>query len=506
MDMATQPVCATTMIAGKPRRRVAFWIDELSDEFLDALRAEGVDVVAIFQASHPAVPSYSVYELFFGGEKFSGLPPGRAPPAWIDDASFRLYARCVQRIGIYPASDFFEAFSGGIVLPSDIENWARVHLDRALQVLEAASAEEVWFAFNPHLGVDNMLALAAMRTGRKCLVFSQIRFAPKFSWKLLGADRNVPAIALGFKPWHEGAVEPNLFYMREQRAASLTVGMGTRFDYLWRRLVRGDWSAISSRLYGYARKRRWWTWLFMLELLDRRTRPWAFYRWAFRKRFERERKQLDIEALSFTPENFIYFPLHLEPEENVHVLGADYTNQLDAVVALHDILPKGWSILLKENPIQTFQNRGQPFRERLKALPNVRFVRGGTPSEDLIARSRLVATITGTAGYEALLSGKPCIYFGEAWFAGLPGATPFSTELDLERLSALRISKLELDEAVDVMLGALADGLAHPRYACIHSKTHDVVTLYAEAARSMVAISESYDDVVATYSRSCESI
>lgn len=499
MDMATQHVRTLSTTAGKPRRRVALWIDELSDEFLNALLAEGVDVVAVFQASHPAVPSYSVYELFYGGEKFFGLPPGKAPPAWIDHASFRLYARCVQRIGIYPASDFFEAFSGGIVLPGDIEDWARVHLDRALQILEATSAEEVWFAFNPHLGVDNMLALAAVRTARKCLVFSQIRFAPKFSWKLLGPDRNVSAIAAGFKPWHEGAVEPNLFYMREQRAASLTEGMSTRFDYLWRRLIRGDWSALSSRLYGYARKRRWWTWMFVLELLDRRTRPWTFYRRAFRKRFERERKQQNREALSFISEDFIYFPLHLEPEENVHVLGGDYTNQLDAVVALHDILPEGWSILLKENPKQTFQNRGQPFHDRLRALPNVRFVRGDTPSGDLIARSRLVATITGTAGYEALLSGKPCIYFGEAWFADLPGATPFSAELDLERLSARRISKLELDEAINVMLGALADGLAHPRYAGIHGKTHDLVTLYAEAARSMVAISESYDDVVATY-------
>ena len=30
--------------------------------------------------------------------------------------------------------------------------------------------------------------------------------------------------------------------------------------------------------------------------------------------------------------------------------------------------------------------------------------------------------ITGTAGYEALLAGKPCLYFGEPWYGDLLGA------------------------------------------------------------------------------------
>ena len=90
-----------------------------------------------------------------------------------------------------------------------------------------------------------------------------------------------------------------------------------------------------------------------------------------------------------------------------------------------------------------------------------------------------------------MLKGKACLYFGEAWFAGLPGATLFNPDVDMELLSKTHVPREVLDDAMNRMLSGLADGLAHPRYAIIHGVSHDVPTLYREAARSMVTISGS---------------
>ncbi len=471
------------------RRRVVLWIDEVNTDFLDALQSEGIEVAAVVQASHAGVPSFSVHDLYFGSGEVQALPRVTAPAGWIDDESFRTYARCIQRIGFYPGTDYFETVSSGVALTSDLEDWARVHLNHALQILDGVSADEVWFSFTPHLGVDNMLALAAIRSGRTCLVFTQIKFATKFSWKQLGVTQPAAPLPLQWKPWRGGAVQPNLFYMRENDTRPWYQDVGARIRFMARRLGRADWASVASRLYQAARKRRAWRWMHLLELQDRRTRPWAALRLQVRRGFERRlagRISLpSAEGLG----DFVYLALHLEPEENVHALGGRFRNQLDAVVALRELLPEGWTLILKENPKQTFAHRGQPFDMRLAGLDRVRWVDPAVASKDLIARARLVASITGTAGYEALLAGTPCIYFGEAWYAGLPGSFAFSAELDLLAASRCPVSLNELDAAVDALLGGLADGLAHPRFAGIHRENNDIPALYREAARSMASIS-----------------
>ncbi len=470
-------------------KRIALWIDELDERFLDALRLEGVEVVAVFQAPHSSVPSFSIHDLFFGSRALSELPQVTAPVGWIDDSSFRLYARCAQRVGFYPGSRFAETSSGGIMLGSDVEDWARVHLDRSLQVLEGLKVDEVWFSFHPHLGVDNMLALAAIRTGRKCLVFTQIRFAPKFSWKQIGAVKVREQMPQPWKPWENGAVQPNLFYMRSERGYEWNRDLRRRIWSVVRRVATLDFSALSFRLYQSAQDRENWAMMSLLEHLDPRTRPWAPLRSASRRRFDINKTKRKRFHPAEGSGNYVYFPLHLEPEENVHVLGGAFTNQLDAVVAMHESLPPGWMLVLKENPIQTHLHRGVPFDERVATLPNVRFAFGAFSTHELIRQARLVATITGTAGYESLLAGKPCVYFGDAWYSDLPGATGYYEGIDLVALAETRVEPEELDDGLRKALTKLPDGLAHPRYAQIYADDEEISMLYREAARSMVVVS-----------------
>lgn len=54
-----------------------------------------------------------------------------------------------------------------------------------------------------------------------------------------------------------------------------------------------------------------------------------------------------------------------------------------------------------------------------------------TNTYELINKSQFVATITGTAGFEAISGGKPALTFGRAWYRCLPGVTVYNDKVQL---------------------------------------------------------------------------
>ncbi len=125
---------------------------------------------------------------------------------------------------------------------------------------------------------------------------------------------------------------------------------------------------------------------------------------------------------------FVYFPLHYQPERTTTPDGGPFGDQFLAASILANALPPGWRLLIKEHPT-TFawellgeKGRWDGYYERFLELPRTAFVPIEVPSQQLIAASRAVATITGTAGWEALQLGKPAIAFGNAWWALCRGA------------------------------------------------------------------------------------
>ena len=56
------------------------------------------------------------------------------------------------------------------------------------------------------------------------------------------------------------------------------------------------------------------------------------------------------------------------------------------------------------------------YYKKLKKIPNVKLIKPNIPSFDLIAKAKLVVTITGTAGWEASFLKKPVITFGNIFY------------------------------------------------------------------------------------------
>ncbi len=205
-----------------------------------------------------------------------------------------------------------------------------------------------------------------------------------------------------------------------------------------------------------------------------------FFERAFRKICENKRKneykkkmgEVEQKAIDFR-KPFIYFPLQLNPELTTTSLGGDFFDQVLAIERLSCILPEGWKIYVKENPKQTYFMRGEFFFRRLQSLSDVVFVSKTMCTYDLINKSRIVATVTGTAGWEAITSGKNVIVFGNAWYKNFPGAHRFSDEMSLDSIASNDINLMKVRDKLNDMISKMGKGVIDPVYKDIVDKYSD---------------------------------
>lgn len=117
-------------------------------------------------------------------------------------------------------------------------------------------------------------------------------------------------------------------------------------------------------------------------------------------------------------EPYIYFPLHLTPEASTMVLAPAFADQLALIDHLAAQIPLTHKLYVKEHP--TMIGRRPPgFYERIRRHVNVRLINPLTDSMALSRHAGLVAVITGTVGWEAILMGRPVLIFGESFFSHL---------------------------------------------------------------------------------------
>lgn len=142
---------------------------------------------------------------------------------------------------------------------------------------------------------------------------------------------------------------------------------------------------------------------------------------------------------------FLYFPLHYEPERTTSPDGDIYYDQIRVALELRARLPKEIILVVKEHPSQLFINmrgykgRDRSFYEVLSRVEGLVLAPLDFSSKELITKSIGVATVTGTAALEAVFSGRPALVLGNAWFLGVPGAYRMSDFSDF--LAAARNPK-----------------------------------------------------------------
>ncbi|MAS81230.1 MAG: hypothetical protein CMF45_00920 [Legionellales bacterium] len=130
-------------------------------------------------------------------------------------------------------------------------------------------------------------------------------------------------------------------------------------------------------------------------------------------------KKTYITANNLEHTNYCFFPLHLEPERVLLISARYFMNQIEVVRNIAQSLPTGMSLVVKEHP-KGFGRHPLGYYKKLLNIPNVRLISPYTPSELIIQHSKLVSTIAGTVGWEAMLREKPVVIFGPTVYEFLP--------------------------------------------------------------------------------------
>lgn len=111
---------------------------------------------------------------------------------------------------------------------------------------------------------------------------------------------------------------------------------------------------------------------------------------------------------------FAYYPLHYDPEATTMILSPMLTDQVAIVEALSKAIPSNWTLAVKEHR-SMMGRRPRTVYEKLRRLPKVELIHPYEDPYPLIRGARLVTTISGTSGIEAMLLGKVPLFLGNMY-------------------------------------------------------------------------------------------
>ncbi len=146
-------------------------------------------------------------------------------------------------------------------------------------------------------------------------------------------------------------------------------------------------------------------------------RKWGSKARMFKKEYTQYQKNPNYEK------NYVYVPLAFQPEQTTCPMGGVYDDQLLMIDMLSHNLPEGWVLYVKEHLPQWYPHsseshlyRYEGYYAEIANMKNVQLIPAETSPKKMIAHAQAVATVTGTAGWEALLKNIPVLVFGSIWY------------------------------------------------------------------------------------------
>ena len=339
----------------------------------------------------------------------------------------------------------------------------------------------IFFPSPPHEGVDYIYYLVAKEKGIKTIIFDQSIFENHVfytsSMEDYGWFKNSKPLSPNPEYDLEKRHEHELFYMSKNRKNK------TKNNFYLQKLI-----GIVRLLTGKTKR----TNPLRRDIIVR-TITGVNTRFLVR-RYESDLKSVIISKSrldELIQEPYVYFPLHAQPEMSTSAIGGIYSDQMLALERLSTCLPSNWNILVKENPVQTYWQRDETFFRRVKGLRNVFFVPLETNTFYLTANSKLVSTITGTAGWEAIKGGKPTLVFGQSWYTSLPGVFRYEPGIDLEQIADYNIDHDNLKFEFNKLLTKTGRAIVHSSYEK-NVSGFDYETNIRDFAKLVIAILSTY--------------
>lgn len=133
-------------------------------------------------------------------------------------------------------------------------------------------------------------------------------------------------------------------------------------------------------------------------------------------------------------EEYVFFPLHFVPEATISYFAEFFSEQAEVIEEMARCLKTNQRLVVKEHPQQVGMLLTRSYREVKRRNPNIVYLPGNIPSSDVIARCKLIVTITGTAGFEGIILGKPVITLGNVFYNHCSEVRKASSYKELKRL------------------------------------------------------------------------
>lgn len=369
----------------------------------------------------------------------------------------------------------------------DYLDYYHILTEAVAQQIADSGATHALFYNVPHLGYDTVLYQVAKAMGLKTIVLCQTIFPSLYfsvdkiedlgDFEAAGSDAPPMEIEKGSKP--------HLFYMDDRWQKESTRGklnrkaVGNFITYM----LRKDPAKLLNPAYIVRTLKRMKA---IYGALPDWRDPFAkFFHESELAYFEHlaqyENQDIDLSG------KFIYVPLHNQPEMSTSALGGPWRDQVLMIEALARHLPDGWEILVKENPRQGAYARGPLFWHRLNRIKGVKFVPSDLSTHELSDRAQFVATVTGTAAWEAVRKGRPAVVFGNAWYKRLPGIHRFEEGMNFEAVAASTFDHDQLCKEAGALLARCHHGVIEQVYL-ENTESYDAQENLEEVARTTLGL------------------
>ena len=134
---------------------------------------------------------------------------------------------------------------------------------------------------------------------------------------------------------------------------------------------------------------------------------------------------------------FIFLPLQQEPERSLLISAPDYVNQIKTVEYVSKCIPKNYLLFVKEHPTQGPPNRDWRKISDYKTMqnnPKVRLIDPVVPADEIIKKSKLVISVSGTISLESAFFNKPSITLVENDYTLIPSISRLKSKNELREL------------------------------------------------------------------------
>lgn len=133
----------------------------------------------------------------------------------------------------------------------------------------------------------------------------------------------------------------------------------------------------------------------------------------------------DVNEQWLEDNKFYIYPVHYQPEASTTVGAPFFDDQLALLTQISFLMPVDSYLLVKEHRSNIGYNESNFYIE-LKRLPNVKLISEDANIKSMIRKAEALITLTGTAGYEAVLLDTPVFVFGDVSYDRHPLCKKFT--------------------------------------------------------------------------------